>query len=108
MGVERRHLLLAIIFGVACGLALLLVPRLLAALSFYLGYESLKELFFARLGLSGAISDLMAGALVFFFPMATYIIFVNMWAVLTGRAPARRLIKIFAALPVPSAGAATI
>jgi hypothetical protein len=96
MGVGRKNLILAIGFGLACGIALLLVSRLLAALSFFLGYDSLKDLFFRRIGLTGATSDFIAGALLFFLPMATYVLFANVLAVWSGRADARRVIKVFA------------
>src|SRR5205807_9719719 len=64
---------------------------------FFLGYDSLKDLFYRRLGLTGAASDLIAGVLVFFLPMATYVLFANILAVWSGRADARRVIKVFVA-----------
>ena len=97
MGIERRHVVLAIVFGLACGLAILAIPRALAALTFWLGYDSLKPLFFDRLGFSKAMSDLLAGAIAFFLPTATYVLFVNLLAVWTGHADPARLAKTFAA-----------
>lgn len=97
MGVGRKYLLLAIAFGLACGVALLLVPRLFAIVTFYLGYGPLKDLFFSRMGLSGAASDLIAGALAFFFPLATFVLFANILAVWTGRAGFGRVARVFLA-----------
>jgi len=70
--ISRKHLVIAIAFGAALGVALLLVPRLLAIASFGFGHGPLKELFAGRFGMSESASEFIAGTLVFFLPLATY------------------------------------
>src|SRR4051812_11399435 len=97
LGISRRHLIIALSFGLACGAALVILPRLLVGSSFFYFYDSLKGLFYAQIGMSAAISEASALALVFFFPLATYVFFANILAVWTNRAGLSRLLKVFAA-----------
>jgi hypothetical protein len=75
----------------------LLVPRLLAIASFGVGYGPLKELFAGRFDMSESASEFIAGTLVFFLPLATYFLLINIFAVWNGRASFARVVKVFAA-----------
>ena len=94
MTISRKHLVIAIAFGAALGLALLLVPRLLAIASFGFGYGPIKELFAGRFGASEAASEFIAGTLVVFLPLATYFLLINVFAVWSGRASFARVTRI--------------
>src|ERR1700734_3111109 len=93
-----RNLIIGlIVVGLACGLVLVAVPRLMDILTYHLGYDQFKDLFFSRLGFSAAASDLIAGALAFFFPLASTVVLVNIFAVWAGRADPARVAKVFVA-----------
>ena len=94
---SRRVLAIVTAIGLACGIILILVPRLMDLVTYHLGFDQFKDLFFSRLGFSAAASDLIAGTLAFFFPLASTVVLLNIFAVWAGRADSVHVARVFAA-----------